>query len=213
MGNTAVIVCNGTISDYTYYNKYFDASKFIISVDGGASHLRKFGIKPDVLLGDFDSINKADFDYFKELSVEIVKFPAQKDMTDTELAVELAIEKGYKTLVFIGALGTRYDHSLSNIFMLRQLLNKGIEGIVVNETNEITLIHDKIRIYKEEGIKVTLLPLSETVEGVTTKGLYYPLSNAVLEMGSTWGVSNEFASDIAEISISKGLLLIIKSRD
>lgn len=213
VNKTAVIVCNGSISDYSYLKKYFDKSKYIICVDGGAAHLRKFEIKPDVLLGDFDSINKADFEYFRDNAVEILQFPSEKDMTDTELAVELAISKGYKTLVFIGALGTRYDHSISNIFILRQLLDKGINGVIVNEKNEITLIRDTIKINKEEGLKVTLLPLSETVEGVTTKGLYYPLLNAVLLMGSTWGVSNEFISDIAEISISKGLLLVIKSRD
>jgi thiamine pyrophosphokinase len=213
VNKTAVIVCSGSISDYTYYGKYFDMSEYIICVDGGAAHLRKFGIKPDVLLGDFDSINKADYEYFKDNGVEILQFPSEKDMTDTELAVALAISKGYKTLVFIGALGTRYDHSISNIFTLRQLLDKGINGVIVNEKNEITLIRDNIKIDKEEGFKVSLLPLSETVEGVTTKGLYYPLLDAVLEMGSAWGVSNEFTSDVAEISISKGLLLVLKSRD
>jgi thiamine pyrophosphokinase len=209
----AVIVCNGSISDYTYYHKYFIKAEFIISVDGGATHLRKLGITPDVLLGDFDSIIKEDYEYYKNIPVEIIQFPPEKDMTDTELAVEFAMNKGYNTFVFIGALGSRYDHSMANIFILKKLLDKGIKGVIVNETNEIILIRDKIKINKEEGIKVTLLPLSETVEGVTTKGLYYPLLDAVLEMCSTWGVSNEFVADIAEISLRKGLLLVIKSRD
>ena len=213
MKTTAIIVCNGTVDDYSYYHKYFTESNFVISVDGGAAHLRKFGIIPDVLLGDFDSIDQADFDFFKALSVEILKFPPQKNMTDTELAIELAISKGYKTLIFIGALGTRFDHSLSNIFILKSLLEKGILGIIANEKNEIILIKDRIKITKEEDAKVTLLPMTETVEGVTTKGLFYPLFNEVLEMGSSRGVSNEFVSDIAEISISKGLLLVIKSKD
>ena len=209
----AIIVCNGSIIDYSFYDEYFEQAEFIIGVDGGATHLKKFGIKPNVLLGDFDSIPKDDFEYFKNLAVEIIAFPKEKDMTDTELAAEFAVEKGYKEIIFLGALGSRVDHSLANIFILKSLLEKDIKGIIVNETNEITLIKDRIEIKKSAGTKVTLLPLGERVEGVTTKGLYYPLDNAVLEVGSTCGVSNEFVSEIAEVSIKKGYLLVIKSRD
>ena len=209
----AVIVCNGSINDYACMEKYFEAAGLIICADGGAAHLRRFEIDPTILLGDFDSISDSDYKYFQEHGVEIVKFPAEKDMTDTEIAVELAMERGCDSIVIIGGVGTRLDHSLSNIFLLKRMLDKDVKGIVANEFNEITLISDRIRIKREVGIKVSLLPVSEKVCGVTTKGLYYPLKDADIEIGSTWGVSNEFVDDMAEVTINKGLLLVIKARD
>ena len=210
---TAVIVCNGNIGDYEFYNKYFEEADFIICVDGGASHIRKFGVMPNLLLGDFDSISGEDLDFFKDTGVEIVKLPCEKDMTDTELAVELAIKRGYTLITIIGGLGTRMDHSLANIFMLRKILNAGAVGLIVDEHNEVVIIKDKIHLQREENIKVTLLPLTDRVEGVTTRGLYYPLTDATIEMDSSWGVSNEFKDETAEITIKSGLLMVIKSRD
>ncbi|RJQ39623.1 MAG: thiamine diphosphokinase [Nitrospiraceae bacterium] len=209
----AVIICNGEIKDYTYYEKYFNGAGLIVSVDGGAAHARRLGVKPHVLIGDFDSITREDFEYFRNLGVKIEEFPAEKDMTDTEIAVDFAAEKGCKEAVVIGGLGTRIDHSLSNVFLLKKMLDRGIKGIIVNEYNEVTIINDRIWLTRERDIKITLLPLSEKVVGVTTKGLYYPLHNATIELGMTWGVSNEFTDEVAEVSVKSGLLLVIKSRD
>jgi thiamine pyrophosphokinase len=145
--------------------------------------------------------------------VEIVKYPSEKDMTDAEIAAELAMEKGYDEIVFIGATGTRLDHSLSNIMMLKSLLERGVKGIIVNEHNEVMVIDKHVTLIREENYKVTLLPLTEIVEGVSTKGLYYELKDATLKMGSSFGVSNEFSEDAAEVTIKKGLMLVIKARD
>ncbi len=210
---TAVIVCNGSIEDYDYITKYFKGSGLIISVDGGAAHLRKLKIKPDIMVGDFDSIKKDDFDYFKGLSVEIMEFPAKKDKTDTEIAVELAIEKGFNNIVFVGGTGSRLDHSLANILILKKLLKSGVKGTIADKHNEITLIDSSIEIKKEKDVKITLLSLTDKTEGVTTKGLLYALNNATLELGSSWGISNEFTEESAGITIKSGLLLVIKSRD
>lgn len=208
-----VIVCSGTIIDYEYLKKYFEGAELVISVDGGALHLRRFGIKPDLLVGDFDSITSECLKEYESQEVEIVKFPVQKDMTDTEIAVEIALERGSSHVVFLGAMGTRLDHSLSNIFHLKKLYDSKVTGILADERNEITLIDSSIRLNRVEGMKVTLLPLTNIVKGVTTKGLMYPLYNATMNLGSSWGVSNEFSADIAEVTITEGLLLVVKSRD
>jgi thiamine pyrophosphokinase len=210
---TAVIVCNGSISNYQYFKDYFNKADLIIAVDGGAAHLKRFDVKPHLLLGDFDSISDKDLSFYKNLGIEILNFPKEKDMTDTELAVEIAIKRGCRFIIMIGALGTREDHSLSNIFILKMMLDRGVQGLIINENNEITLIKDKIELNREENMNITLLPLSERVEGVTTKGLYYPLHNATINMGSSWGVSNKFTEDKAEVTIRSGLMLVIKSRD
>jgi len=208
-----LIICNGNISDYSYYKKYFAEADIVICADGGADHARRFGIKPDYLIGDFDSVNNSNLNYFREIGTNILTFPAEKDMTDTELAVEFAIEKGASKVIIIGGIGTRFDHTLANVFILRKLLSLGIKGIIADENNEITLIDSSIKLQKEESSKISVLPLTSRVEGITNKGLYYKLDNFTLDMGSSRGISNEFISDTAEISIKKGLLLVIKSRD
>lgn len=210
---TAVIVCNGHIEDYTYYKEYLKSAELIICADGGANHIRRFGIKPHILLGDFDSISQDDLKYFKATGTEVIEYPVEKDMTDAELAVECAVERGSKNIILIGVLGTRMDHSLSNVFLLKRILDKGVKGYIVNEYNTITVIKDKILLQREESMRVSLIPLSIQVKGVTTKGLYYPLNRATIDMGSTWGISNEFTGDEAQVTIEDGLLLVIKSRD
>ena len=208
-----VIVCSGTINDYKYLEKYFNGVELIICADGGALHLKHFGIRPDVLVGDFDSISQECLEEYRRENVEVIKFPEQKDMTDTEIAVDLAIERGSTHITFLGAMGTRLDHSLSNVFHLKKLYDAGLTGIVADERNEITLIDSSIKLQRDEGMKVTLLPLTNVVKGVCTKGLMYPLYNATMPLGSSWGVSNEFNSDVAEVTITEGLLLVVKSRD
>ena len=210
---TAVIICGGKIQHYEYLKKYFLDAPFVISADSGARHCRSFGVIPDLLVGDFDSISEADYGGLKAAGTQIQRFPIEKDMTDSELAVKIAIEKGCNKIILLGAIGTRLDHSLSNLFLLKKLLDEGVEGVVADENNEVTLIKDSILLDREEGTNITLLPLAGSAKGVTTKGLYYPLTNATLEVGSSWGVSNLFSEDKAQVTVKEGYLLVIKARD
>ncbi len=210
---TAVIICGGKIQQYEYLKKYFRDVPFVISADSGARHCRSFGVIPDLLVGDFDSISEADYGGLKAAGTQIQRFPIEKDMTDSELAVKIAIEKGCSKIILLGAMGTRLDHSLSNLFLLKKLLDAGVEGVVADENNEVTLIKDSILLDREEGTNITLLPLAGSAKGVTTKGLYYPLTNATLEVGSSWGVSNLFSEDRAQVTVKEGYLLVIKARD
>lgn len=210
---TAIVVCNGSIFDYSYYKKYFVAATFVICADGGASHLKKFGIKPDVLVGDFDSIDSEDLEYYKSLNVEIIKYRFDKDMTDTEIAVGIAVKRGFEDITIIGGSGTRWDHSLSNVFLLKQLLDLNVRGRIVNEQNEIILTSCNIKIEGMDGFKISLLPLTEKVEGITTRGLLYPLNDESLCMGESRGLSNQFSQESAQIFIKSGILMIIKSKD
>lgn len=209
----AVIVCSGSIEDYSCYDKYFSNAGIVIGVDGGARHLRNFGILPHILLGDFDSILPQDLEFYRENGVELHKYKSEKDASDTEIAVELAIQKGYETIIILGGLGSRFDHSLANIFLLKMIMDNGCKGIIANESNEIYLVRDRIEIHHEKAWKVSIIPVTETVEGISNVGLYYPLKNQTLKMGTSRGVSNEFESETAEISLEKGLLLVIKSKD
>jgi len=214
LNRRAIIVANGLINDYDFYKSLFDGKRnFIICADGAAAHLKKLDIMPHLLVGDFDSISEENMDFYKTSGIEIIKFPVMKDMTDTELAVNIAAERGFTEITILGGLGTRADHSLSNIFLIAAMLKRGIKCTIINEHNEIRAIDDKISLQRKENAKVTLLALTEKVTGVTTKGLFYKLEDAVITFGSSFGVSNEFVGDKAEISIKSGLLLVIVARD
>lgn len=208
----AVIVCNGSINDYEYHKRFFLGADLVIAADGGAVHLEKMNIKPDILLGDFDSFTKGNLADYKEQGIEIMRFPVKKDMTDSELAINLAIEKGCKQIILIGATGSRLDHTMANLFMLKMMLDKGIEGWIVNENNQITLIKDRLEIKKQEKVNVSLIPLTK-VTGVNLEGFYYPLNDATLEVGSTWGVSNRLTADKGIITIKSGLLFVMLTKD
>lgn len=208
-----VLVCNGSISDYDAIKKYFDESDYIISVDGGAGHLRKMGIVPHILIGDFDSANSEDIKHFMDQGVEAYKFPAEKDMTDSELAIEKALEIGADKILFIGALGSRFDHSIANILLLKKILTFGIQACIINENNEIYMFNNTFSLAKKVGYKLSLIPISEKVTGVSTIGLRYKLNDANMEMGTSWGVSNEFQEEKITVTIKEGILLVCVSRD
>ncbi len=209
----AVLVCNGSINDYTYFKKYILPSDYIISVDGGAGHLRKMGIKPNVLIGDFDSANSEDLKYFAECGVEVYKFPIDKDMTDSELAIEKALKMGANELLFIGALGSRADHSLANILLLKKLLDTGVKACIMDEYNQIYMFNTTFTLEKRDGYKLSLIPISLKVTGVSTNGLKYKLNDATMNLGTSWGVSNEFLEDTATVTIKEGILLVCMSKD
>lgn len=210
---TGVILCGGRITDYEYMRKYLPGKALILSADSGARHCRSFGILPDLLLGDFDSVSESDYAALIASGVETARYPEEKDMTDSELAVEIALKKGCDRVILLGALGTRLDHSASNLFLLKKLLDQGAEGILADEHNEVRLIDKRIELEKQDDAFVTLLPLAGSAIGVSTQGLYYPLDNATLEVGSSWGVSNRFISEKAVVTLREGYLLVMISRD
>ena len=160
--------------------------------------MKGLGVSPHILLGDFDSISEEDFRRIKSSGAEVCQFPVEKDMTDSELAVDIAVERGATEVVFIGCMGARMDHTLANIFLLKKLLDRGINAVLIDEYNEIRLIKDYISLDREEGMKISLLPFTARAVGVSTQGLYYPLSEATLEVGGARGVSNEFSSGSAD---------------
>lgn len=208
-----VVFCGGAIEDYGLVKNYLQGAELVLCVDSGARHCRELHVTPDYLIGDFDSISEDDFSALAEASVPIIRFPSEKDMTDSELAIQTACDKGCKSIILLGAVGSRLDHSLSNIFLLRKMADLNVEGMIVNEHNEVILINKSITLEREEGMFVTLLPLAGSAKGVTTAGLYYPLVDATLEVGSSWGVSNKFVADSATVTVKEGYLLVIKSRD
>lgn len=208
-----LVVGSGTVESIEIIKEYYDKSSIVICADGGARYLYQIGVKPHILVGDFDSIDPEIKKFYYDSAIEIVQFPRQKDYTDMELALDIAVEKGATRIFITGATGSRLDHTLSNIQLLHKLADAGVEGIIVNGNNYIHLLTDHIEIDKKEGFYLSLVPATPRVEGITTKGLAYPLKDAVMVMGTGLGISNEFTSETAEITVKKGRLYVIVSRD
>jgi len=208
-----VIIANG---DLDYTNEIVDRirdAKLIISADGGARHLRALNILPHVMIGDFDSIHPDDQVFFKEKQVKTLTFASRKNNTDTELCLSWALENNATDITFLGVTGTRLDHTLANIFLLKKLAGLNIPARVINKNNEIHIVTDFIALKGEPKEFLSIIPITEKASGITFKGLEYPLVNATLEMGSCLGVSNAFKEVSASVSIKKGALIVIKSKD
>ena len=175
----------------------------ILAADAGMEALYRDHILPDIIVGDFDSVNPDTLEYFHDKEqIEVCMLNPEKDDTDTEYAIREAIRRGAMEIVVIGATGTRIDHVLGNISLL-------------DEHNRIRMINQPLTIRKEEqyGKYVSLIPFSEKVCGVTLRGLKYPLTDYTMGGFNSLGISNEIVSDEATISFSSGELIVIESKD
>lgn len=178
----------------------------VIAADKGYEHLLSSGIRTDVLLGDFDSINT------KLPKIKTIKYPKEKDNTDTDLAIEYAMSLGYKTIVVYGCIGGRFDHTFANIGLLYKYTQLGIKLIFVDGQDVATAIKNS-EISFSENCKGTLsvFSLTEASSGVYETGLKYELENSLLHFGTSLGVSNEFIGKKASVSVINGCLMICTS--
>jgi len=208
----ALIFYNGNLSDFKKAKQYIIPTDFLICADGSAKQLVKLGIKPHIIIGDFDSLPKSDKKHFEKENIPFVTYKTEKDETDSELALQYAIKKGYKKILLFGILGTRIDHILTNIFALEYLLHTNAEVTIIEGKQEIRLIKSSIKLVGKKGDLVSLLPFKGDAKSVTTKNLYYPLKHEDLLFGYSRGISNVFTKDTAEISIQDGSLIVIHTK-
>lgn len=195
------IVGAGECPDFDFQKHKED---LIIAADGGYNHLLKYNIKPDIAIGDFDSLGYVPND------IQTVKLPAEKDVTDMSAAVDIGIERGYKTFYIYGGCGGRIDHTISNLQLAASVAEKGMKLFIRDGKTVITAIHNKkIYLDKTNTGYISLFSHSDVCSGVTVRGLKYTLENAELNNTVPLGVSNEFIGEEAEISVQNGTLLIV----
>ncbi len=209
----AVVICNGSIQNFEYIKGFIEKESFIICCDGGLKYCGLLGIKPDIIAGDFDSAEDCLLSSYKKAGVEILKVPAKKDFTDGELGVNIAIERGFKSIVLLGATGKRLDHTLGNIHLLAFAAEKGAFAKIVDEHNVVMLCSSRLCLELPKGTTVSLIPFTGDACGVCIRGAYYPLNKALLKVGATLGISNVTVEDNIEISVEKGILAVIIARD
>ena len=183
-----------------------------IAADGGYNNAKILGERIDVALGDFDSLGK-DADAIPE-KVEKIKVPAEKDETDTQLAVNTALSRGADEIVIIGGLDGRLDHTLSNLAILEAMSEMGVHCVMTNGQNRVRYIKSTSTLIARSGFDyLSIIAADEKVKGVSVEGCKYPLNNAKLSRKFQYAVSNEIIGNCALVSVKKGGIFIVESRD
>ncbi|NMB30121.1 MAG: thiamine diphosphokinase [Clostridiales bacterium] len=202
MGN-CIVISAGDIDDFSIL-KSSCLNSYIICADGGYIHASKAGIYPDVVIGDFDT-------FVGELPTDIerIRYPSEKDDTDTMLAIKLAIDRGYKDITIFGATGGRFDHTYANIQALAYATEYDCTASIVNGGTTIKHIkNDSIILPSMNGI-FSIFAYSDICEGVTITGAKYLLDKATVTNTFAIGTSNEFIGSDVGISVRNGSLLIV----
>lgn len=212
------IITGGKIED-NFISEWLESHSYdcLIGVDRGLEFFYRKGMLPDVALGDFDSISPQVLSYFEsQQKVKIYAFPPQKNATDTELAIDYAIEeRNAAGIDLLGATGTRIDHLLGNLHSLYRALSMQVPCCMVDSCNKIELIQDYKKLEKkyQYGTYVSFIPFTTSVEHVKLKGFKYSLEDATFTIGHSIGISNEICDEVAEVSFTKGILAMIESKD
>ena len=174
----------------------------IIAADGGCVYLEKAGIKPDIIIGDFDSLGTIpDGD-------NVIKLNPIKDITDMQAAVDEGIKRGYTEFHLYGACGGRIDHTLANIQLIVKLARKNISAFIHGDSVITAICNSSLRFDENCRGYISVFSHSDKSEGITIKGLKYTLENAELSNSFPLGVSNEFVGFKSEISVKNGVLIV-----
>ncbi len=189
----------------------------VIAADLGAQHAVRWGWHVDLLVGDLDSLPPDMARDLEAAGVEVLRVPAAKDQTDTELAVTRALEMGAEQLVICGVTGGRTDHLLANVLLLAHRALADVDAFLVDGGETLRLLRAdgelvRLAIEGAAGDLLSLLPLGADVAGVSTGGLRYPLNDETLHLGEARGISNVLTRSRAHVSLRRGCLLVIHNR-
>ncbi|RCW62015.1 MULTISPECIES: thiamine diphosphokinase [Halanaerobium] len=183
----------------------------IIAVDGGANKLRGLKLIPDLIIGDLDSLTEQNKVYFNQHNVNIIKYPVEKDQTDGEIAVDYCQKNGFEELYLTAALGGRIDQQLANLNLLEYIYELNLRAEMISLNLEIALIgqNEKKEFLSKKGYRLSLLPQSKTVCGLTIKGCKYSLENQDIFRSQSRGISNLIEDERALIELKSGLLIYV----
>lgn len=217
MSKRTIIVSGGVIEeDFALPVLKSEETEFVIGVDKGLEFLYAHQIKPDYIVGDFDSVSKELVDYYREeLNVPVREFNPVKDASDTEIALRLCLGLNRKEIWILGGTGSRIDHLWANVQCLQIALDAGADARIVDSHNQIRLIDRDITLKREKafGPYFSLFPLEMPVDELTITGAKYPLKNHFLKPADSLCVSNEFAEDEVHISFVYGKIILMETRD
>ena len=186
----------------------------IIGVDRGCSYLLKNNIYPHYIVGDFDSINRDDIKKLEINSIKKFKYNCEKDSTDSDIAMEIALKMEFAEIYMMAMTGSRLDHSFDNLGLLSKANSAGAKAYIINETNKIYLLEESSKIKKDNSYRyISFLAYCDKVENFNIKNAKYDLENYTLYLGDYRTVSNEFLEEDIEVEFTKGKILVIFSKD
>ena len=200
-----VIVGGADINDYAAVRDRLRQDDFFVFCDSGLKHLSALGVRPGLIVGDFDSHDNPHLD------VETIVLPRVKDDTDTVFAVKEALKRGYTDFLLLGAAGARLDHTLGNVSILLYLDSLGKRGMLVDDYSEMEIVSSRPARIDGSFAFFSLLNITGTASGITIRGAKYPLDGAEITCEYQYGISNEvLPGQTAEVSVKNGKLLLIK---
>lgn len=203
--NKCYIIAAGECGKLSFEKKSGD---LVICADGGLAYAKASGINPDLVVGDFDSFGSIPKDE------NIIVHPREKDETDTHLAINCALERGYTDIVMYGMLGGRLDHTYANIQLLSYLCEKGARGVIVGKDYTVTAIkNERLTLEKRNSGMISVFSFTQESRGITISGLKYEVENFTLKSWYPMGVSNEFTGKEAFIEVNDGTLVIISENE
>ena len=201
--STCVIFC---AAEFDALARPIEPGDYLLAADGGVAHFEKLGLKPNGIIGDFDSLG------YVPTGAEV--FPVEKDDTDAMLAARKGLELGFRDFLFYGSMdGPRLDHTIANFQTLQFLADNGAMGYLVGKDYIVTVIHEETISFPAGAAGIlSLFCLGPDAEGITIRGLHYPLENGKLTSGFPLGVSNHFTGQAASITVEKGSVLAMWDR-
>ncbi len=214
---TCLIITGGKL-DPAFAGSFCKGRQFDkrIAVDNGLSAFRTLNWIPDMAVGDFDTAPSPVVDYFKTIPYIVWDVhDAAKNETDTELALRRAIASGCTHITILGATGGRFDHLLSNVYLLYNCLQQGVEACIIDSQNKIYLIEEEHTFQRKDqwGKYISFLPFSGEIKGITLTGFQYPLTDYDLDAASSRCISNELAEEVGRIRIKEGVAICVESAD
>lgn len=217
MTDTKALIITGGEVDTEFLCKKEEYA-LVIAVDGGLERAVEMKLAVDVILGDFDTVSEEVLEkYQAKEDVEVVRLNPEKDNTDTHEAILYAMKQGMDRIDMLGAIGDRLDHSLGNLFSMKMALEQGVEVIAYTKRSKIYLIQGMKTYQKQElfGKYISFLQFDGSAYGVTLTGFYYPLNQFDFDTAKTYrlGISNEMKEDTAKITIERGCILAIESKE
>jgi thiamine pyrophosphokinase len=205
----AIIFANGNAPDRFTAAPWITSADLIIAADGGSHNALSIDVKPQIVIGDLDSIDDADRRQLESIGAQFIVYPTDKDYTDLELAIRYALEQGATEIIVFSALGGRWDQSLANLMLLTLPELDGVSTRIIDHDLSICAIRREAEINGRVGDTLSLIALKDDARGVTIEGCQYPLNNAVLPFGATLGISNVLLAPTAKVSVKEGIVLAI----
>jgi thiamine pyrophosphokinase len=204
-----VIFAGGALERPEVLKERLTGREYILAADGGARHALALGLTPRMVVGDMDTLREDELRELRALGSEVLTFPAEKDESDTLLALRDAVGAGYGDIEIWGALGGRFDHSMANVILLTHPLAAGVQVQLLTWNQRVFFPKRGQAIAGAPGDMISFFPMGEDVTGIQTRGLQYHPKDGILKFKYVVGLSNVMLGHECSVSWETGSLLCV----